>query len=143
MQEALVPAVAAAEMQRAAMVDTFSPRDLHSGAADREVFNGLALGLQSALLELVTRACTLSRLPRVSLTLLAQTFGAHELMVQFRNTRKLAARLEEEDATNRQLLKRSLSCVTAYLSQLAPKPVYDRRGIGRGTQIASIFSTRI
>jgi hypothetical protein len=143
MQEALVPAVAAAESQRAAMVKTFSPNALHDRATDREIFNGLARGLQSALLGLVERACAFCGLPRASLSLLAQTLGDNDLMVLYRNTRKLAARLETEDETNRQLLKRSLSCVKAYLSQLAPKPVYDRRGASRSDRLGSILSTRI
>lgn len=143
MQEALVPAVAAAESQRAAMVKTFSPNALHDGATDREVFNGLAHGQQLALLEVVERACNLIGLPRVSISMLANALGATDLLVLYRNIRKLASRLETEDATNRQLLKRSLSCVKAYLSQLAPKPVYDRRGIGRSDRMASILSTRV
>jgi hypothetical protein len=75
--------------------------------------------------------------------MLAVAVGASDLLMLYRNTRKLASRLETEDATNRELLKRSLSCVKAYLSQLAPKPVYDRRGIGRSAQMASILSTRV
>ncbi|HEX4386860.1 MAG TPA: hypothetical protein VH083_28090 [Myxococcales bacterium] len=143
MQEALVPAVAAAQTQRAAMVNTFSPNALNEGASDREVFNGLAHGLQSSLVELVERSCNLIGLPRISLSMLAHSLGADDLLVLYRNTRKLAARLETEDATNRQLLKRSINCVKAYLSQLAPKPIYDRRGIGRSDRLASILSTRI
>jgi hypothetical protein len=143
MHDVLIPAVAAAQQQRAAMVNTFSPNDLHDGATDREVFNGRAHGLQTALIELVERACNLVGLSRVSLSMLANALGASDLLVLYRNTRKLASRLETEDATNREILKRSLSCVKAYLSQLAPKPVYDRRGIGRSDRMASILSTRV
>jgi hypothetical protein len=143
MQEVLVPAVAAAQAQRAAMVNTFAPNALNERASDREVFNSLAHGLQSSLVELVERACNLVGLPRASLSMLAHALSATDILVLYRNARKLAARLETEDATNRQLLKRSISCVKAYLSQLSPKPVYDRRGIGRSDQLASLLSTRI
>jgi hypothetical protein len=143
MKEALRTAVAAATAQRASMATAFAPEGLTDRAADRQIFNATALALQSALNERVAQACTTARLPRVSITMLAHALDADDLLALYRATRALASRLETEDEVNRQMLKRSLQCVNAYLGQLAPKPIYDRRGYARQTQMASTLSTRI
>jgi hypothetical protein len=143
MQEALRGAVDQALAQRQAMGKAFAPDRLHDRAADRQIFNATAQDLGTALNELVARACAACQLPRASITLLAHALGAAELLALYRETRELATQLEIEDEVNRQMLKRSLQCVGAYLNQLAPKPVYDRRGYARASQLASTFSSRI
>lgn len=120
-------------------------RALLARAAGRSAFHRASAQQQEAIHEALREACAAQQLPAPSVSALAAALGlaGRGLQQLYAEVTSLAKRYAQEEEITRQILERTLLCVSSYLAALSPRPAYDRRGAMTQARPLSTLSTRI
>lgn len=119
---------------------------LFAYASGRDAFHAQTAALEARLAQALSSAGKRLGLAEVTMPALAARAPAdtHALAEAFADIRKRAALLDELNKLHRELLERSLACVSAYLNLLQPRvKAYDRRGAAGPASEGSSFSRRV
>jgi hypothetical protein len=115
-------------------------------ATRREGFDAKLVSLKLRLKDALAQAAaklSVSSVTTEALVKASPTLGA-KLSDAFAQIRSLSQSLSELDALNKNLGERALSCVRAYLTQVAPRPTaYGRTGEAAESAASATLSRRV